>query len=270
MEQENISTDNEESSFEEDGLEQTESSILNPQEIKEEAPEKPEEVKVKYERPEYWPEDLWDKESNAPKLKDVYDKLQNQEERIDGFRKAMAKKGKVPEEYKFEGLPEEIANNHEVLDVFSEAAKEAGLSNDQANSLFKRYYEQAKARDDQAYEIHVKTEHEKLGPDAEYVIGSIDNFINQRLNNKTFSQAEADALRSSITSAEAARALAKAIELTGEMRIPGSVRSASDTGSLSDVKQEMTEAYLNIKDRNEREKVLKGLRAKLERFENDV
>lgn len=219
-------------------------------------------------RPDFWPEDLWDQEKGSPKMQETIEKMNKFEKMAEDMRKRLSTKDthKIPEAYTYEGLPEDITKNPQIVEAFSSAAKEAGLSNEQANTLFNKYFEEASARDSEISQKLMNDELAKLGSDQEYILGTIQTFTDVRVKNGTFSQEEADALKESINSAAGARALVKAIELTGETRIPGSVRSNSTSSSIDDIKQSMVEAY-KIKDRNLREKELVELRQKISKFE---
>ena len=236
----------------------------NPSESISSEVEKTEEVKSG--RPEYWPEDLWDQEADKPKFKETIDKISKYEKMAEDMRKKLSNKDKVPEKYEYEGLPESIANEAEVIDAFSRAAKEAGLTNHQANTVLNNYIEQIGQEDGELMTAKRNAEIEKLGENAESILMQIKNFADVRVARGTFSQEEASALLDSITTAEGARALAKAIEMTGEMAIPSSFTAQSQSKSIEDVKGLMVEAY-KIKDRSTREKELSNLRNQLSKFE---
>lgn len=195
-------------------------------------------------RPDYWPEEYWDKESNEPKLKDFYDKYQKTEKMAEDFRKILSKKDKegakaeVPESYEFELVDENFTGNKAEIDIYGKAAREAGLSNEQANILLSKFWESQQER----IAEDLKAEKAKLGEGADDMIMGIKNFIDTRVKNRTFTTEEAEALSSEIRSAEAAKAFSKIITMTGEQAIPTKVRMTSEGMSKSDISRQLTEA----------------------------
>lgn len=209
-----------------------------------------EQKESKAERPDYWPEDLWDKERGTPKLEDANERIKKAEEIAMGLRKKLSTKdvedkkepeSSVPESYdfealkseEFEGMADELAVN-----TFGRAAKEAGLTNEQANTVVNEYL---KVTQEQIEEVKTK-EVAKLGDDAEYILSTINNYLTARVNNKTFSQEESQALANAITTAQGARALSKLIMQTGDKSIPTKVRFTGENRALKDVQDEMTVA----------------------------
>lgn len=213
-------------------------------------------------RPEYWPEDLWDEESGAPKYEAAYKRLSTAEKRAEDLRRALSNKNEAPDEYTFENLPEFLSDNVEALDSFKLAAKEAGLNNDAAERVLVKYHEEIQNRMVQA----VEAEKQKLGADGQVLLDNIKGFVDTRKINGTLSEGEAEAVLALIGTADAARALGKIIDMTGEKSIPTSVRIANDAGSLRDIEAEYVEA-LKIPDRVAREKALNNARQKMANFE---
>lgn len=217
------------------------------------------------EKPESWPEDLWDKNKGGPKYDETLQRLQTAEKRVEDLRKKLSTKGDdkdAPEEYKFEGLPEGIDSKDPSMALFSSAAKEAGLSNEQANTVLSQYLNASMKNVDESR----KAEVEKLGPDGSQMLSSLSQFGQARVNNKTFSDQELGIYKEMINSAGAARVMSKIVEMTGEKPLPTSVRALSDIPSVEDVKSSMVEA-LKISDRGQREKAMRDARRQLERLE---
>lgn len=212
-------------------------------------------------RPEYWPEDLWDSEAGKPKLDAAKEKLEKSEQAYKDLRKILSDKKafeaykkeeaessgvkSIPDKYEFEKITEDFKGDRQSIEFFSNAAKEAGLNNTQANTIINKYFEQQEARDVAKRDNEIK----KLGDDGQFVLQGINNFINTRVNNGTFSAEEADAFANLITDASSAMAISKIISLTGEMNIPSKMRMASTVKSREDIKQSMIEAMKNKDDR---------------------
>lgn len=234
-------------------------------EVKEDSPQVEEAVKDA--RPEYWPEDLWDVEKNGPKLEDASKRIKNAEDKAKSLRDIIAKKEyenmpKAPDVYDFEAAKlenyKDIANEFAV-NTFSDAARQAGLTNNQANTLVTEYLKITQEQ------VDAQKQHEigKLGKDAEGVLSGIQNFLAARVKNGTFSEYEANAIHNSIKSADAARAVSKMIMMMGEESIPTSVRYGGEHKTVRMIKEEMVDAKIK-KD----EKRVKELRAELEAMDD--
>ena len=221
-------------------------------------------------RPEGWPEDLWDKEKGVPKLEDASDRLTKAEKAANDFRKILSDKKSieayhkeqegdkgVPEKYEFEILSEEWGGDRQSVEYFSNAAKEAGLNNGQANVILNKFMEQQDERSIARRDEEVK----KLGEDAQGVLSGINDFINARVTNGTFSKEEGDAFAGLVVDADSARAISKVISMTGEKAIPTSMRMVSQHKSTQDIKECMVEAL-----RKGDEKTVRELREELQKM----
>lgn len=211
--------------------------------------------------PEGWPEDLWDTEKNAPKLEDTLERLNKAQKNAEDLRKKLSTKDskevEVPEEYEFEALTKEGAQDSldkESIDIFKNASKSAKLSNEQANEILNTYIEGSK----EIIQKQKEAELEKLGEHKEKVLGSIQNYLNAKVNNNTFSEHEANALGAAIKTAEGARALSKIIMQTGEKSIPTESRYVGDHKTIKDIQSEMTEA-IRAKDNKRVERLRQEL-----------
>jgi len=227
----------------------------------------------KMERPDYFPEDLWDSEKGQPKLEDVYKKLTESEKRIEGFRKVLSDKKSfekykeeeaesISEEYKFdEDIPNEELDDED-KNTLLHLAKTTGLNNQQLNTFTKTLIEKAK----ETTESFKQSELSKLGPDAEKLIKNIDAFVDARVKSKTFSEEESKAMFDIINKGGAAgiRAFAKVIEMTGEKPIPVSIKSHSDYNTLRDTKEALFDALKRSGGKENSE--IREIRERLEKF----
>jgi len=211
--------------------------------------------KKSIERPEYIPEQYWDKEKNSPKFEDAFKKLKETEEHALKLRKVLSDKKSFEEykksqgeevidpenlEYDFESLDPSIAEtfSEDHLNIYKEIAKESGLKNDQALTILKNYSDKIKS----AQDAKRAEELEKLGPDANNLLDNLKDFGQGKVNAKMFSEEEFSSYLEMIKSASSARILAKIIELTGEKPIPKSVGITSDMQSFQRIKEEYMEA----------------------------
>ena len=217
------------------------------------------------EKPAEWPEELWDRDKGIPKYQDTLTRLSTAEKRAEDMRKKLSTKddkpAEVTEEYKFENLPEGLASDSKELEVFSSAAKHAGLSNEQAGKLVSEYY-RATAEDVDARRV---AETELLGPDGKVMLEGLGMFGKSRLNNRTFSEEEHLVFQEMVSSARSARVMAKIVEMTGEQALPASTRAMSDAPSVEDLKLEMV-AALGLQDRTQKEVALRAARSRMEQY----
>lgn len=219
-------------------------------------------------RPNDWPEDLWDKEKGVAKYDDTLKRLNTAEKRAEDLRKILSTKSEknnktdTPEEYSFEDLPGGLTGESPEIRHFSKAAKVIGLNNNDANKLLGEYFNST------LQEIDAKrsSEKEKLGPDFEDFLTNLSQFGQTRLDNRTFSTEELNTYKEMVSSASAARVMSKIVEMTGEQPIPTSVRAISDVSSLKDVKDNM-EAALMISDPTKSRKAMDVAREQMAQYE---
>lgn len=201
-------------------------------------------------RPDYWPEDLWDSTSGAPKLQEASKRLQEEQKRVEGFRKTIADreaamKPQIPEKYSFEQgeefnqLPED---DREVLGIFSEISKQVGLSNEQAERLLSNYQDKMSARQ-QSYN---EKKQAALGEHGKQLVEKLDLWAQTRQNRGTFSNAEADAFKNLVRQdVNLATAMAKTISQTGEKLIPTNVQAQVAQQTKADIKLAMQDVLTN-------------------------
>ena len=225
-------------------------------------------------RPEDWPEDLWDSERGVVKLDAIKDRLNKSDTAYKELRKVLSdkksfesykkeqegidlSKNGVPEKYEFDGIDDTYLEDKEALEYFSHAAREAGLNNDQANKVLSKFVSQ------QAEKLSQRRESElaKMGEDGKHLLEGIENFIESRVKRGTFTNEEAMSFANLITDASSAMAVSKLISMTGEMSIPSKMHMASHGRSLEAIRDSMVEAH-KAKD----ETALKGLRSELESY----
>jgi len=260
----------------------TESSQVNEQSLLAQEPqvvESKEETQSQVrERPDYIPEDYWDTDKGEPKLEDAFKKMQEANEKADKLRKVLSNKKSfeeykkaegeqvesegVPQEYKFDDVSPELMEKitEGELNLYTQAAKESGLNNEQAAKLLETYSSEIIEAQNQ----NRQAELEKLGPEGESLLGSLYEYGQGRVNAKMFSDEEFNAYQNMISTASNARILGKIIEMTGEKPIPVSVRANSDTQSLQDAKYELMDALRKGNRKETRE--VKEAREKLARL----
>lgn len=130
-------------------------------------------------------------------------------------KKVREAKPQVPESYSLDAVKDFVGEEQDpVLDDFLGEFKEAGLSQEQADRILKKYYDtmSADAVDPQA-------ELAKLGNDGDKMISGIKNFFAK--NKSNFSAEELSAIEGSLITADAVRAVHKMIAATQSKNIPG-------------------------------------------------
>lgn len=210
------------------------------------------------ERPEDWPEDLWDSEKGGPKLDAIKDRLNKSDTAYKELRKVLSDKKSfesykkeqegvdlskqgVPEEYEFEGIDDTYLEDKETINYFSNAAKEAGLNNDQANKVLSKFIEQQSEK----FNERRNNELTKMGEEGKQLISGIENFIETRVKRGTFTNQEAISFANLIVDADSAMAVSKLISMTGELKIPSKVHLSEHGRSESQIKEDMKDAHIS-------------------------
>ena len=192
-------------------------------------------------RPEYIPENFWDKENGVPNVEGLAKSYAELRKAFNN--KNNDKPGETAEEYdvdeyytetghyKVEGL--EIPRDDPGLKAAMEAAKEAGLGVKQAHNFIAKYLDGMKGFLPQP--ISFEEEMSKLGTNAEKTISGIKVWVDGMKNNGDINDEVYGAILELGKNAAGIKALDVLRQKTGEMSMPiGEAITGSDTMSLQD------------------------------------
>ncbi len=214
-------------------------------------------------KPEGFPDDLWDKEANAPKVNDLYSKYQEAEQRAKGLREKLSKgqqnAPKDPKEYEVK-LNEEVAKVIKTDDpLFEEAKKVAhkyGLSKD-AYAGFMAEMAEFVAKTAQpantdpeaekaAIEAHKAEQLAKLGETGPQIVRAVAGWGSELASDGHFTEADHKAFKEMAFSAESVRVLNILRSMIGGGRdIP--MAPAADGPSVAELEAQLV-AAANAKD----------------------
>ena len=177
------------------------------------------------ERPEYWPENFWDKDKNEPDLEGIAKSWSD-------LRKMIAQgKHKAPPEGKYDlSAFGPDADNKPMVPVFKEWAAKNGVSQAAFDELAGQLTQMA-AEFESAPAIDAAAEKKALGKNADAVINGMVNWARGLVNKGVWSAEDFEEFKVMGGTAKGIKALMK-IREAYEGRIP--VESAPIEGAMSD------------------------------------
>lgn len=212
-------------------------------------------------RPETFPEEFWDSEKNTPLTDKLFTSWQNEKKRADGLRVKLSKgefEGKAPEdinEYKLEFGEDDkiqIPDDDRLLSKAREVAKEAGLP---AN-VFSKFVtpivkemaalqaEMTKEPSEEEINAAKQAEIAKLGPTGNKITEAVGVWMNELKSTGVFSDADFEALKSSLTTADAVRAVNKLRMMNGSRdTVPVEVPIDAKSSPV-DIQRKLAEAIM--------------------------
>lgn len=202
------------------------------------------------ERPDFWPEKFWKKDSNEPDLEGLsksYSELEKQ------FR---AGKHKPPADgkYSFESL-QGIPEDDPVAQAYVGWASKYGISQQAFDDLAAQIVQMAGATA-QETEYSIKKEREALGPNADAIIKSTASWARGLANNGVFSKEDLDEFSIMAGTARGIRVINKLRERF-EGRVPVQAAPVEDAPS----KEELDSMVADPRYKND-----PGYRAKVEKM----
>jgi hypothetical protein len=180
------------------------------------------------ERPDFWPEKFWKKDSNEPDLEGLsksYAELEKQ------FR---AGKHKVPTDgkYSFEAL-QGIPEDDPVAQAYVGWASKYGISQQAFDDLASQIVTMS-AGEQQAAETSIKREREALGPNADAIIKNMAAWGRGMLQKGVWGPEEFEGFKETTTTARGIRAWLKARE-SFEGRVPVQAAPVEDAPSKEEL-----------------------------------
>jgi len=188
----------------------------------------------KFERPEGFPEDLWDSEANDVKKTALIDAYQKESKRTQDLRNIIAKGGqKAPEsvdEYQIEfgdEVKDLIQENDPALDVFKAAAHKNGLSQEQFKGVMNDYLaglkegellapgeppktEEQLAEEDKKF---VEGEKAKLGEEGMKIFDNLNHSFAAAYKNGSLNDEDKEAYMNAVYNAEGVQFVDKLVNL---------------------------------------------------------
>lgn len=218
---------------------------------------------ITVERPEGLPEQFWDSESGTFKGNDLFEEYKKEKDKSLGLRQKLSKgipsAPESPESYQVnaENLADtigyEIPEGDIGLDIFKKVAFENGLAQEQFEAIYTGYMKEAlnnkdfqkenesnpepSEEDTQAY---LKSEMEKLGPDATAVVQGIKNFNQQLLYDGLISKEDFSTAQNMGMSASEVRVMNAYRMKAGDISIPESPSSIDGMESELEIRNIMS------------------------------
>lgn len=202
-------------------------------------------------RPDWIPEQFWDKKEGplVEKMGKSYIELRE---------KMSQGKHKAPKDGKYDMaslIDHGVAEDDAMLNDFTKFAAESGLSQDQFDQITSIYMQHIGQMFDQV-ETDKEAEMAKLGPRADKIIGGLNQWLTKLGNSGALSADEVDAIASKADNRDYIMALNKIRESYGERSIPdvtvqeGSATTLSDLQSmLGDPRYGKDMSYTNMVER---------------------
>ena len=218
---------------------------------------------ITVERPEGLPEQFWDNESGTFKGNDLFEEYKKEKDKSLGLRQKLSKgvptAPESPESYQInnenfaDNLGYEIPENDIGLGIFKKVAFENGLAQEQFEAIYTGYMKEAlnneelqkenesnpepSEEDTQAY---LKSEMEKLGPDATAVVQGIKNFNQQLLYDGLISKEDFSTAQNMGMSASEVRVMNAYRMKAGDISIPESPSSIDGMESELEIRNIMS------------------------------
>lgn len=166
-------------------------------------------------RPDWMPENFWN-ESDGPDLEGLSKSYNELRSKFSQGQHKAPKDGK----YDISSLTENgVTNDDPMLNDFMSYAKDSGMSQDQFNALTSMYMQHMSQQFDQA-ETNAEAELAKLGPKADKLIKSTNQWLGKMASSGAMSDDEVEAMVKLGSTAAGVRALNKIRESYGERTIP--------------------------------------------------
>lgn len=220
-------------------------------------------------KPEGFPDDLWDADGKQPNAQALFDSLKKNEKIAQDLRRKMGKADhKAPKEaseYKFEAsekVAELIPADDPLIGAAQEIAHKHGMSQEMFGNFMAEITEKmadfqpeavqpAEPTEDEIAETR-QAEYAKIGENAPAVIRAVESWVQEQKNVGLFSEQDVEIVKSMSMTGDQVRVLNKLRTMTGGDNIP---MAALNDGLQSDheIGDLITEAY----ESGNREKIAK-------------
>lgn len=172
-----------------------------------------EDEETEFERPDYFPEKFWDTKEGP----DIEGLVKSYGELEKNFSKG---KHKSPESYDIKFAEDKgVKADDALLERFQGWAKEHGVSQAAFEALANDYIDNQLAEIEQ-FEINIKEEKNKLGPNADSILKSTALWADGLYNKGVLNENELEAFKQTGATADGVRALQKIRRFYGEATVP--------------------------------------------------